>query len=91
MAKRDEIKVYLLEAVTEEYFNCPLKWWLANKHRFPRLYGMAIDFLSIPPALTECERCFSLAKLTVGSQRHGLKEDTVNYIKSYRQWKRSER
>jgi len=52
---------------------------------------MAIDFLSIPPASTECERCFSLVKLTVGSQRHGLKEDTVNYIESYRQWKRSER
>jgi hypothetical protein len=51
---------------------------------------MAVDHLSIPPASTECERCFSLAKLTISTQRHSLKENTVSQIESYRSWKLAE-
>ena len=26
----------------------PLKWWVANRHVYPNLYRMALDYLSIP-------------------------------------------
>jgi hypothetical protein len=29
----------------------PLKWWVANRHVYPNLYRMALDYLSIPGAL----------------------------------------
>jgi hypothetical protein len=74
----------------EDHFHQPLKWWAANKLRLPRLYVMALDHLSIPPASTECERCFSLAKLIISTQRRSLKENTVSQIESYRSWKLAE-
>ena len=26
----------------------PLRWWVDNKHVYPNLYHMALDYLSIP-------------------------------------------
>ena len=78
--EQDELEIYLSEPAMEDHFEQPLRWWAANKLRLPRLYAMAIDHLSLSPASTECERCFSLAKLTISTQRHSLKENTVRQI-----------
>jgi hypothetical protein len=31
-----------------EHVKEPLKWWVANRHIYPNLYRMALDYLSIP-------------------------------------------
>ena len=86
----DEPQIFFSEPSIDDNYDEPLKWWKANKERFPRLYAMAIDHLTIPPASTECERCFSLAKLTIGTQGHSLKANTVSKLESYRSWKDAE-
>jgi hypothetical protein len=66
----------------------PIKWWLARKEEYPRLTRMALEILSIPPCATECERTFSLAKLTIGSQRHSLGDNTLSELQCVRNWAR---
>jgi len=75
------------------YFNGPVKpvpdlyaWWRDNSERLPRLSAMAFDLLSIPAMSSECERVFSRAKLTIGSQRHSLQEDTINMLECLKNW-----
>jgi hypothetical protein len=39
--------------------DCPIKYWVALRHKYPTLSRFAIDILSIPAASSECERMFS--------------------------------
>jgi hypothetical protein len=39
--------------------DCPIKYWVALRHKYPMLSRFAIDILSIPAASSECERMFS--------------------------------
>lgn len=88
----DEVEVYTTERINvteivddEE----PLLWWRANRTRFPRLYRMACELLSIPGSSAECERTFSTARLTLGLQRGGMTEDTINRIECCKQWRKA--
>lgn len=45
-SRRSELDEYLRKPV--ENVKDPLKWWIANRHVYPNLYRMALDFLSIP-------------------------------------------
>jgi hAT family C-terminal dimerisation region len=55
--KSIKLDEYLRQAV-ENVAN-PLKWWYANRSRYPILHRMALDYLSIPATSTEVERVFS--------------------------------
>jgi hypothetical protein len=44
--RRSELDEYLCKPM--ENVKDPLKWWIANRHVYPNLYRMALDFLSIP-------------------------------------------
>jgi hypothetical protein len=39
--------------------DCPIKYWVALRHKYPTLLCFAIDILSIPAASSKCERMFS--------------------------------
>ena len=43
---RDELDRYL--STDPEEVADPLRWWFERKHMYPRLYRMALDYLSIP-------------------------------------------
>lgn len=43
---RDELERYL--AIDPEEVADALLWWFERKHLYPRLYRMALDYLSIP-------------------------------------------
>jgi len=45
-SRSSEINKYLRKPV--ENVKEPLKWWVANRHVYPNLYRMALDYLSIP-------------------------------------------
>ena len=49
----NEIHKYLTHAV--ENVKDPLKWWVKNKYVYPRLYCMALDYLSIHATSTSVE------------------------------------
>lgn len=68
----------------------PIHWWLQVQNTYPLLGKMAIDILTIPSMSAECERTFSLAKLTVSSQRHSLQDSTLEATECLRNWKKAE-
>lgn len=84
----DEVGEYLRGLVHP--VDDPIQWWLARKGEYPRLTRMALEILSIPPCATECERAFSLTKLTIGSQRHSLGDNTLSELQCVRNWAREE-
>jgi len=84
----DEVGEYLRGPVHP--VDDPIQWWLARKDEYPRLTRMALEILSIPPCATECERTFSLAKLTIGSQRHSLSDNTLSELQCVRNWAQEE-
>lgn len=82
----DEVKEYLRGQVYR--VDDPIQWWIAKKTEYPQLWKMALEVLSIPPCATECERTFSLTKLTIGSQRHCCGDDTLSWLQCLRNWLR---
>jgi hypothetical protein len=44
--RTSEVEEYLRKPV--ENVKDPLKWWVANRHIYPNLHRMALDYLSIP-------------------------------------------
>jgi hypothetical protein len=64
----------------------PVQWWIDHRSAFPQLSRFALDVLAIPAMATDCERAFSLAKLTVTSQRHSLLGSTVEELQLLKNW-----
>lgn len=83
----DEVGEYLRGSVLP--VDDPVRWWKEKASDFPRLSKMALEILSIPPCATECERTFSLTKLTIGSQRHSTGDDTLSELQCMRNWLRA--
>ncbi|KAJ0130573.1 Uncharacterized protein HZ326_26324 [Fusarium oxysporum f. sp. albedinis] len=60
--------------------------WRAATLDTPDYYRFALDVLAIPAMSTDCERAFSLAKLTVSSQRHSLLGSSIESIQLLKNW-----
>lgn len=89
--ERDEVAEYLADGLVP--FNnlqdgAVLEWWAARADRWPRLFRMALDLLTIPPESSENERAFSQGKLTITSQRYSLQPSTLNILLCMKQWSR---
>ncbi|KAF6815154.1 transposase-like protein [Colletotrichum plurivorum] len=55
----------------------PVQWWISHRKTFPNLSRLALDILAVPAMATDCERAFSLAKLTLTSQRLSMRPQTL--------------
>ncbi|KJZ68419.1 hypothetical protein HIM_12196 [Hirsutella minnesotensis 3608] len=66
----------------------PIQWWRDHKHTFPTLSSFALDVFAIPAMATDCERQFSLAKLTLTSQRLAMGADTLEQVHCLKNWVR---
>ncbi|KAL9561281.1 hypothetical protein ACKAV7_014743 [Fusarium commune] len=71
-----------------EQVDDPIRRWIDHSNAFPRLNRFALDVLAIPAMSTDCERAFSLAKLTVSSQRHSLLGSSIESIQLLKNWVR---
>ncbi|EAQ91955.1 hypothetical protein CHGG_00190 [Chaetomium globosum CBS 148.51] len=67
----------------------PVEWWISNKAQFPKLSQMALDILAIPAMAADCERSFSIARLTLSSQRHAMKWETIEMLQMLKNWLRN--
>ncbi|KAM6506810.1 hypothetical protein FALCPG4_19016 [Fusarium falciforme] len=74
-----------------EQVNDPIQWWIDHRNAFPRLSRFALDVLAIPAMATDCERAFSLAKLTITSQRHSLLGSSIESVQLLKNWIRGGR
>ena len=61
-------------------------WWRDHQTTYPKLSQMAFDLLSIPAMSAECERVFSLTKLTITSQRNRMTDLTMEAIQCMKNW-----
>lgn len=66
----------------------PVDWWLAHQNAFPMLSQLALDILAIPAMSTDCERSFSLAKLSLTSQRLSMSSTTLEALQCLKKWTR---
>ena len=84
----DEISDYLAQPTAPQTLDEGqiLAWWMVSKERWPRLFNMAMDLLSIPAMSSENERSFSQAKLVITSQRHSLHHTTVQQLTYLKAW-----
>ena len=66
----------------------PIEWWMARQGQFPMVSQLALDTLAIPAMATDCERSFSLAKLTLTSQRLSMTTETLEKLQCLKNWVR---
>ena len=58
----------------------PLKYWAANKHRFPNLGQIANDVLGIPASTGGLERIFNFASDILSCKRNRTKPEVFEKI-----------
>ncbi|OBS16461.1 hypothetical protein FPOA_12113 [Fusarium poae] len=66
----------------------PIEWWMAHQGQFPMISQLALDILAIPAMATDCERLFSLAKLTLTTQRLSMTKETLEKLQCFKNWVR---
>uniref|UniRef100_A0A8H7KAR7 HAT C-terminal dimerisation domain-containing protein n=1 Tax=Bionectria ochroleuca TaxID=29856 RepID=A0A8H7KAR7_BIOOC len=66
----------------------PIEWWMARLGQFPIVSQLALDILAIPAMATDCERSFSLAKLTLTLQRLSMTTETLEKLQYLKNWVR---
>lgn len=95
---RDELQEYY-EAIAidlrnddpeyQDLLNNPWQWWVSQGQlKYPVLFKMACDFLSIPSTSCECERCFSVARRTITDDRNRLQPSAIEAIQLQKNWLR---
>lgn len=81
-----EIQEYLKSAV--ENVKDPLGWWVDNKHVYPKLHRMALDYLSIPATSTSVERVFSQGRHLLPFSRNSLSPSSIRAFLCFGSWAR---
>ncbi|CEJ95182.1 hypothetical protein VHEMI10679 [[Torrubiella] hemipterigena] len=66
----------------------PVQWWISHQASFPTLSKLALDIFEIPAMAADCERAFSLAKLTLTSQRLSMSSSTLEKVQCLKNWMR---
>jgi hypothetical protein len=66
----------------------PVGWWMAHQQSFPVLSKLALDVFAIPAMASDCERSFSLAKLSLISQRLSMSPTTLEALQCLKNWTR---
>jgi hypothetical protein len=65
----------------------PWAWWLQyGRTRYPIVFKMACDYLSILSTSCECERAFSKARRTITADCNALSGATIEAIQLQRNW-----
>lgn len=73
----------------QRLLNDPWQWWATQgQMRYPVLFKMACDFLSIPSTSCEPERCFSVARRTISDDRNRLQPSTIEAVQLQKNWLR---
>ena len=72
-----------------QLLNDPWRWWLEDgRNRYPIVFKMAIDYLSIPSTSCECERVFSSARRTITCDRNNLSGSLIEALQLQKSWLR---
>jgi hypothetical protein len=69
-----------------ELLEKPWLWWLQYRNRYPILFKVATDYLSIHSTSCECECTFSKAGRTITCDRNSLHGNTIKALQLQRNW-----
>ncbi|TFY73221.1 hypothetical protein EWM64_g10791 [Hericium alpestre] len=83
-APQDELTRYLTAAT--ENVPDPILWWKTHKSLYPRLYHMAIDYLTIPATSVAVERLFSCGRILIPHLRNRLSPQTIRALLCLGEW-----
>jgi hAT family C-terminal dimerisation region len=86
--RSSELQEYLRKPV--ENVKDPLKWWVANRHVYPKLHRMALDYLSIPATSTAVERVFSQGRQLLSFTRSRLRASSIRAFLCLGSWGRND-
>ncbi|KAL0225295.1 hypothetical protein RCL1_003207 [Eukaryota sp. TZLM3-RCL] len=86
LTAKEELDLYLLEPLCDLSLD-PLKWWAANKSRFPLLSSAARDFLSTQATSVAVERLFSCTGLTTTELRSCLNAESLEALVCLEKWR----
>ena len=87
----NEIQIDFMGAssVYRQLLNDPWRWWLEDGHnRYPIVFKMAVDYLSIPSTSCECERVFISARRTITCDRNNLSGSLIEALQLQKSWLR---
>ncbi len=78
----NELEQYL-EIRPDKRIMDPIAWWVERKQTFPRLSRLTLDLPAIPAMADHCERQFSLAKLSVSTQRCRSRPERLSFYNCF--------
>ena len=65
----------------------PWAWWLKiGRDKYPIVFKMAVDHLTIPSTSCDCERAFSKARRTITCDRNSLSSTTIEALQLQKNW-----
>ncbi|KNG46888.1 transposase-like protein [Stemphylium lycopersici] len=79
----DHLRDDLMNANKQQlaFFHDPWCWWLEiGRNKYPVVFKITTDYLSIPATSCECERSFSTARRTITSDRNSLSAATIEAL-----------
>ena len=79
-----EIQEYLSHIV--ENIKDALKWWVDNKYVYPNLYGMALDYLSIPATSTSVKCVFLQGRHLLPFAHNSLSPSSIQAFLCFGSW-----
>jgi hypothetical protein len=80
----DEYENYL--KVLAAPYKRPLVYWSKQQKKWPSLYRMALNVLSIPLINTKYERIFSACNYLITARRNHMKDDIIKALTCLRAW-----
>ncbi|EGC32935.1 hypothetical protein DICPUDRAFT_81277 [Dictyostelium purpureum] len=84
ISKYKEIQKYLKESL--DHRNDIIKYWKENSIKYPTLYSIVRNVLSVASSSVEIERTFSGAKLLVTDNRSNLGWERIEQCVLLREW-----
>ncbi|EGC39344.1 hypothetical protein DICPUDRAFT_75126 [Dictyostelium purpureum] len=84
ISKYKEIQKYLKESL--KHRNDTIKYWKENSIKYPTLYSIVRNVLSVASSSVEIERTFSGAKLLVTDNRSNLGWERIEQCVLLREW-----
>ncbi|ODQ73441.1 hypothetical protein LIPSTDRAFT_103977 [Lipomyces starkeyi NRRL Y-11557] len=70
----------------EKFDSDPLQWFFSKQHQYPRIAGMARDFLAIPASSVPSERVFSIGGNLITAKRTRLGDKTIEASMCLKSW-----
>lgn len=64
----------------------PIMYWISKQYEYPRLSRMALDVMTVPAMIAECERLFSAVGLMVTPLRSRLDASIIGLVQTLRSW-----